>query len=272
MEFEEAARIVDGVPPPHIPASRGRLLYQHITKTRPLNVLELGTARGGSAVFLASALEANGAGHLTSVDSTRWNWRDPTPQEVLDKAGLSHRVTFDRRFSTYSWFLKTEIEKCLTSARTVRPEYDFIFIDGAKNWSTDGIAVVTAEKLLKPGGWLLLDDLGWSYAEHAQGSAWHYEIEIAKLSGPERTEPHLQRVLDLLIKTNPAFDEIVEDGWWGWAHKADTAGWRHLRGGVLSGGPAPGARGRAAMRRYGRLARRGLHDPRRAAARLTGRG
>ena len=89
MDFDEAARIVDGIPVPHISAGQGRVLYQHIRENRPGNLLELGTARGGSAVFIAAALEANGAGHLTSVDSTRWQWRDPTPREVLKRPGLA---------------------------------------------------------------------------------------------------------------------------------------------------------------------------------------
>jgi predicted O-methyltransferase YrrM len=268
MQFEEAARIVEDVPPPHIPASRGRLLYEHIRKNRPGQVLELGTARGGSGVFLASALEANGEGHLTTVDSTRWHWKDPTPQEVLGRAGLAHRVTFDKRFSTYSWFLKSEIEKNLSADGTVRPEYDFIFLDGAKNWSTDGIAVVTAEKLLKPGGWLLLDDLGWSYGEHASGSDWHYEIEVAKLSDSERDEPHLRRIFDLLIRTNPAFDKLViQDNWWGWARKSPDA--TPSGGGVLTGRVRE--HGGSSVRLYAGKAKRGLRNPRRVAARLAGR-
>jgi hypothetical protein len=55
----------------------------------------------------------DGTGHLTSVDSTRWQWLNPAPREVLEKAGLSNWVTLDKRFSTYTWFLKTEIEKRL---------------------------------------------------------------------------------------------------------------------------------------------------------------
>ena len=60
MDFDEAARIVGGIPVPHTSASRGRVLYEHIRGSRPENLLELGTARGGSAVFMAAALEANG--------------------------------------------------------------------------------------------------------------------------------------------------------------------------------------------------------------------
>ena len=233
MDFDEAARIVEGVPVPHISASQGRALYEHIRENRPGNLLELGTARGGSAVFMAAALEANGAGHLTSVDSTRWQWLDPAPREVLEKAGLSSRVTLDKRFSTYTWFLKAEIEKRLDTAGSVQPEYDFIFLDGSKNWSADGLAVVLAERLLRPGGWLLLDDLGWNYEKHCEAPR-HYEIEIAKLSDEERIQPHLRAVFDLLIRTNPVFDQfLIQDNWWGWAHKSPHVSGRTSEG-VLS--------------------------------------
>jgi predicted O-methyltransferase YrrM len=250
MDFDEAARIVEEIPAPHTSAGRGRVLYEHIRKNRPQNLLELGTARGGSAIFIAAALEANGTGHLTSVDSTRWQWLDPTPQEVLQRAGLSDWVTLDKRFSTYTWFLKAEVENRLAPAGSVQPEYEFIFLDGSKNWSTDGLAVVLAEKLLRPGGWLLLDDLAWNYEKHCEAPR-HYEIEIARLSDEERTQPHLHAVFDLLIRTNPAFDQIVvQDNWWGWAHKSAHTS-RDTKGGALSGRyQARGARAR--MRQIGR--------------------
>lgn len=260
MDIDDAVRIVEEIPAPRTSARRGRVLYDHIRSNRPENLLEMGTARGGSAVFIAAALEANGAGHLTSVDSTRWQWLDPTPREVLDKAGLSHRVTLDRRFSTYTWFLKTEVEKRLT-AGSVEPAYDFIFLDGAKNWSSDGLAVVLAERLLRPGGWLLLDDLGWNYEKHCDAPN-HYEIEIAKLSDEERIQPHLRAVFDLLIRTNPAFDQfLVQDGWWAWARKAPKRS-RRTRGGVLSGTEDSALRrvGRRAGRPLPPAARRRVHD------------
>lgn len=223
MKFTDAERIVAKVPGPQIPAFRARILYDHLREHQPQDVLELGTARGCSAVYIAAALEANGRGHLTTVDSTRWKWRDPPPQEVLETAGLSHRVTFDKQSSTYAWFLKGELERAMDDAGTVRPKYDFIFLDGAKNWSTDGITVVVAEKLLRPGGWLLLDDLGWNYADHTSGGR-HYEIDVGKLSESEQSEPHLRAIFDLLIRQNPAFDRfVVQDDWWGWAHKSGGA-------------------------------------------------
>jgi len=119
VDFPEAAQIVYGLPLPHTHRKRGRSLYQHIIRNRPEALLELGTARGGSAVFIAAALQANGTGHLTSVDSLRWQRTDPSPHEVLEKAGLRDWVTLDANYSTYTWFLKAEIEKRLGRSATV---------------------------------------------------------------------------------------------------------------------------------------------------------
>lgn len=234
MEFAEAAQIVNALPLPHTHSSRGRVLYRHIRRSRPGSVLEMGTARGGSAVFIAAALHANGAGHLTSVDSLRWQRTDPSPHDVLAGAGLRDWVTFDANYSTYTWFLKADIEKHLDSSGSVEPVYDLIFLDGAKNWTTDGLAVVLAERLLRPGGWLLLDDLGWSYGQNIT-TAMHYGIQLDHLSEQERDQPHLRAIFDLLVRTNPAFVRFrIQDDWWGWARKSPNVYWQH-RGGVLCG-------------------------------------
>jgi predicted O-methyltransferase YrrM len=262
VEFTQAAAIVESLPQPRTSPVRGRVLYDHIRTHRPERVLEMGTCRGASAVFIAAALQENGVGHLVSVDSLKYSWTDPTPQETLARAGLDNLVTLDRRFSTYTWFLKDEIQLA-TVTDAVSPRYDLIFLDGAKNWSTDGLAVLLAEKLLRPGGWLLLDDLGWTYESFVKDKKVHYEIDVAKLSEPERTQPHLRAVFDLLVRTHPAFDRCHDDGWWGWAHKAPQAGptpswWRRTRRATRSRAVAmlPGLarRVRARRRRRARAA------------------
>jgi predicted O-methyltransferase YrrM len=219
VEFTDATRIVEALPQPRTSPVRGRVLYDHIRQHQPRRVLELGTCRGASAVFIAAALQENGFGTLVSVDSMKYSWQDPSPTETVVTAGLDGLVSLDRRFSTYTWFLKDEIERASMVDRSVLPQYDLIFLDGSKNWSTDGLAVVLAEKLLRPDGWLLLDDLGWTYAQYVKDGSVHYEVDISKLSEEERIRPHLRAVFDLLVRPHPSFDECHDDGWWGWAHK-----------------------------------------------------
>ena len=70
-----------------------------------------------------------------------------------------------REFSSYTWWLKEQVQARSDRAGNVEPLYDFVYLDGAKNWTIDGLAVVLVEKLLRPGGWLLMDDLDWTYAQ-----------------------------------------------------------------------------------------------------------
>jgi predicted O-methyltransferase YrrM len=172
VDFETVAAAVEGVPEPHIPAAQGRVIYDHVRETRPASVLELGTAHGVSAAYIAAALDANGEGHLTTVDSSQLTWANPTPGELLEAAGLRGRVSIDRSYSTYNWFLKEQVAAQSDDAGNCEPLYDFCFLDGQKNRTVDGLAVVLIQKLLRPGGWLLLDDLGWTYSPATTG--FHY--------------------------------------------------------------------------------------------------
>ncbi len=100
------------------------------------------------------------------------------------------------------------------------PRFDFVYLDGAKNWTIDGLAVVLVEKLLRPGGWLLMDDLDWTYAQDPHREATD-GIVHRELSAPERTEPHLRAVFELIVAQHPSFTDLrVQDEWWGWARKA----------------------------------------------------
>ena len=125
-----------------------------------------------------------------------------------------------REYSSYTWWLKEQVQARSDRAGNVEPAYDFVYLDGAKNWTIDGLAVVLVEKLLRPGGWLLMDDLDWTYAQDPGREATD-GIVHRELSEPERTEPHLRAVFDLIVAQHPAFTDVrVQDEWWGWARKA----------------------------------------------------
>ena len=203
---------------PFMSPAQGRIVYDHVRATRPAEVLELGTAHGVGAAYLAAALEENGAGRLTTVDFAGAAY-DPPPEALLARAGVAERVRIVREFSSYTWWLKEQVRERSDAHGNVDPRFDFVYLDGAKNWTIDGLAVVLIEKLLRPGGWLLMDDLEWTYAQDPRREATD-GIVHRELSEPERTEPHLRAVFDLIVAQHPSFTELRrEDEWWGWARK-----------------------------------------------------
>jgi predicted O-methyltransferase YrrM len=217
MGFDEVARAVAGVP--FMSPEQGRIVYDHVRATRPAEVLELGTAHGVGAAYLAAGLDDNGAGRLTTVDFAGAAY-DPSPEAVLAHAGVAARVQVVRDFSSYTWWLKEQVQARSDRAGNVEPLYDFVYLDGAKHWTIDGLAVVLVEKLLRPGGWLLMDDLDWTYAQDPGREATD-GIVHRELSERERSEPHLRAVFDLIVAQHPSFTDVrVQDEWWGWARKA----------------------------------------------------
>ena len=192
--------------------------------TRPERALELGTAHGVSAAYIAAAMEANGIGALTTVDHGGAAFEQPTPAELLARTGLAHRVTIVREHSTYNWWLADQVRARTDADGNVDPVYDFCYLDGAKNLNVDGLAVVLVEKLLRPGGWLLMDDLEWTYHDNRWIVPSGDGHPIGPLSQAELTEPHLSRVFELIVAQHPSFTRLIrEDAWYGWAQKAPGA-------------------------------------------------
>lgn len=221
MSFEAVAGAVAGVP--FMSPEQGRLVYDHVRSTRPEAVLELGTAHGVSAAYMAAAVAANGGGRVVTVDRVA---PDPSPADVLARAGAAHLVELVVvEHSSYTWWLKDQ-----ASGR-----FDFCHLDGAHNWHVDGLAVALVEPLLKPGAWMLVDDLGWTYAE--EGPQWAPD----GLSDEELREPHMRAVFEHVVR--PRFTQLSDDGWWGWARKPPRPA---TRAAELAGKAARRARARLA--------------------------
>lgn len=197
---------------PWMSPDQGALIYRHFRDTTPRLCLELGTANGASAAYMAAALEENGTGHLITVDRSGAGY---SPAPLIQELGLSDWVTFVvRGDSSYDWYLKELVQERSDAAGNCEPMFDFCYLDGAHDWTIDGLAAFLIEKLLMPGGWLLLDDLEWSYAASPTIEA------PPSMSQDEIREPHMRAVFDLIVRQHPNFSQFkLQDGNWGWAAK-----------------------------------------------------
>jgi predicted O-methyltransferase YrrM len=196
--------------------AQGRVVYDHILETEASDVLELGTASGVSAAYIAAALDELGRGTITTLDRQQFVPSPPPEQRAFASVpDLLRYARFERPAdSSYVWWLLRQIEERSDDAGNCTPAFDFCYLDGAHDFTIDGLAVFLVERLLRPGGWLLLDDLNWSYA--ADGGA-----EPDKFSDDEIRAPHVRVIFDVLLKQHPSFTELrVQDGSWGWAKKA----------------------------------------------------
>jgi predicted O-methyltransferase YrrM len=210
MDLSHVTAIVQDTP--HLPPERGQEIYRFIRQQRPISVLELGFAHGVSSCYIGAALKANGRGELTTIDLESARHLEPSIDTLLKQADLHDLVRPIYTPTSYNWELMRIIE------RTPPGEwvFDFAFVDGAHSWFVDGLAFFLIDRLLKPGGWILFDDLGWTYA----GSRTLGETDMVRaMPDDEREIPQVGKVFELLVRSHPSYGEFRDDGWWGWARK-----------------------------------------------------
>jgi hypothetical protein len=145
--------------------------------------------------------------------------REPNLESLLSRLGLANVVTIHREINSYTWFLKKKI-----AARSARgncePCYDFCFIDGAKNWTMDGLAFFLVDKLLRENGWILFDDYGFTYEKYLKRREVLDGISLRQLGPDERAEAQIEQIFELLVRQHPSYSNfLVQSNCWAWAQK-----------------------------------------------------
>jgi len=225
MTFENVLPHLENVP--HMPPERGKLIYEFVRKQQPKNVLELGFAHGTSSCYMAAAMEENGGGSILTIDSHAAKERRPDITELMEKTGLGGMIEPVYAERSYTWELMKLIEKHTADGKTA-PQFDFVFIDGGHTWDSDGFAFLLADRLLRPGGWVLFDDVTWTPSECA-GEDW-----VDAMPSEEQEVAHVEKIFNLLVVPNADYDSFEYDGTWAWARKRPDAASEVDRGDLVA--------------------------------------
>jgi len=138
---------------PLFPASigwhKGVSLYEWIRRTRPRVTLEIGFAFGASTLFICQALEDNGVGQHYVVDPWQTSVWDACGLRHVERAGLSHRLTF------YEVPSYRQLPRLLEQQLAV----DFAFIDGQHLVDYALVDGFYTDLLLPVGGVMVFDDV-----------------------------------------------------------------------------------------------------------------
>jgi predicted O-methyltransferase YrrM len=137
----------------------GELLYILVAATKARKILELGTATGYSAIYLARACEAVN-GHLTTIENNH-EMADRAEQN-FQRAGVPDRIEI----------LVGDAGKLMSQ---LVEGFDFIFLDIEKQEYVK--LLLDCHRLLSPGGLLVADNVGFKDADDfnraiAEHSEW----------------------------------------------------------------------------------------------------
>jgi predicted O-methyltransferase YrrM len=170
---------------------QARFLSDFIASHNLCDLLELGFFHGKSTAFMAATLEKLGRGHVIAMDLESAKERNPPIVEVLSDLGLTHRVTPVYAHRSFTW----ELKKLL--ALSPLHQFDFCYIDGAHTWDGTGYSFFLVDLLLRPGGWVIFDDLDWSIATSA--SAMKNVHRYRMYAEEEKVARQVRDVWELLV-------------------------------------------------------------------------
>lgn len=193
-----------------------KLLREFISEHGLADILEIGFYHGKSSAYFAAILEDLGRGHLLTIDLENAHKRTPNIDQVLSTLNLTHRVTPVFAERSYTWELAQLIRA------TPRPAFDLCYFDGGHTWDATGFGFLLVDMLLRPGGWIIFDDLEWTI-EHALVGRTKIPAHWRRCSKDEQASPAVQMVFDLLVPhlgyTNL---HTVNAGQWGIAQKPES--------------------------------------------------
>lgn len=196
---------------PYMTLEQAESMTRHIANNNISSILELGFFHGASTCYMANAISDRADGHIIAVDRERARDElDPTVETLLGKMGLRDRVTVHYEPNSYIWRLMKLLEK------HSEPAFDMCYLDGAHNWFVDGFAFFLADRLLKPGGWLIMDDLNWRYID---SPSFKNSKTLAAMPRDEAESYQMRKIFELLVQRQPGYGNFSEDNNWGFAQK-----------------------------------------------------
>ncbi|MCK5521706.1 MAG: class I SAM-dependent methyltransferase [Thiomargarita sp.] len=201
-----------------LPQDAMRYLYQFIVDNKLQACIELGTGFGATSCMMGAAVKELNQGKVITIDKYLHH---PVNVKVLMRhVGLSDEsieVVADEL--GYNWFL-AELIREQTHDGVCLPIFDFCLLDGAHEWEPDALAFSLMAKLLKPGGWIAIDDINFFLRmipnwQESHGTYTDKELDTFQM----------RMVYELVVQQHPDFGDfhLTHDGRIGWARKKHPA-------------------------------------------------
>lgn len=214
MNVEDVKRVVKDTP--YMTVEQATRMIDFMREHRLKDVLELGFYQGVSSCYIAGAAKEMG-GRLSTIDFPYAADRSPNITQLLEACGLTDTVDVFFEPAGFNWRLMRMIEE------GKGPRFDLVYLDGGHTWDATGFAFFLVDKLLRPGGWLIFDDIDWSYAT---SSKFKNDPEILrKFPEDYRSTPQVRKVYELLVQQHGGYGSFSVEKHWAFAQKQALSPW-----------------------------------------------
>ena len=107
-----------------------------------------------------------------------------------------------KEWDSYNWNLSKMVFEM--RERHEAGMFDAVYLDGAHTFIHDGLAVCLLKELIKTDGYLILDDLFWTFA----GSSWGQSVGPSRLTEEQMNDKQIFRVQELFLTADSNFEKL----------------------------------------------------------------
>jgi hypothetical protein len=173
------------------------IIKQLKSHLRPIRVAELGVDTGATTKAVASLLDNMDTYDLFDMlDCPLFNNLDTLFARCQINVYGNSRLLHD----SYAWSLANLYRDLRISGPT--EIYDAIYLDGAHTFPVDAPAACIAKELLKPNGYLILDDLDWTLAT---SPTCNTPSMRSKFTEEQMTASHVRLIAEIFFDSDCRF-------------------------------------------------------------------
>jgi hypothetical protein len=186
-------------PPDH---KAGLFIYDLIKLYDLTQTLEVGASHKATCIYCSAGHLEKGYGTHLILDYDSPADRVLAIRSAAKKLGSEPHCSFDLSPVSLHWRLMKLL------AEAPMHNFDLCFLVGRQTWSHSGFAALLALRLLRPGGWLVLGDAGYTYANDSGAP----EYLTAGMSEEEKSAPQVDFVFAQLVANDSMMRHPVRVG------------------------------------------------------------
>ena len=173
-----------------------------------LHIAEIGIGIGATTLEILKRLSDKDFYYMFDFQKTV----DELFEDIKDsKCSIKKYGNTSKLWDSYCWTLADFYLNEMSSKNI----FDLAYLDGAHTLFHDAPACCVLKELVKVGGYLILDDVKWSYARSPTMNPKIYPVILEKMTDEQINIPHIELILKLFLDTDKRFvrfyDESLSD-------------------------------------------------------------
>ncbi|MEM9300724.1 MAG: class I SAM-dependent methyltransferase [Pseudomonadota bacterium] len=168
-------------------------------------IAEIGVGIGATSLALAERLDQHGVLHLFDYEDRAEGLKVDLAERGF--ANVEAHANSRALFDSYSWNLGRLAAECGPEGR-----FHFAYLDGAHSFMHDAAATVLLMRLVRVGGFLLMDDYGWTFAKSPTLNPDVNPGILEQYTREQLEVPHVKLVCELFLDPSPDFEVEFLDG------------------------------------------------------------